>query len=85
MRVQEMNPARLTSLFRKEFEMCNVKEGEGRSTVGDEKIEWGAEDTFTVPHWMWTTHQAASAEADLFIVTDREVHARLDVAREELG
>jgi gentisate 1,2-dioxygenase len=65
--------------------ICHVVAGEGRSTVGDETIEWGPEDTFTVPHWTWATHQATLAEADLFIVTDREVHARLDVAREELG
>ncbi len=35
MRVQEMNPARLASLFRKEFEMCNVKEGETIALLSD--------------------------------------------------
>ena len=28
MRAQEINPAKLAMLFRKEFQMCNVKKGE---------------------------------------------------------
>ena len=63
--------------------ICMVVAGEGTSTIGDETIEWGESDTFTIPHWTWASHQASSAKADLFIVTDREVQERLDVAREE--
>ena len=29
---------------------------------------------FTVPHWTWASHQAMSAEADLFLVTDRQLY-----------
>ena len=60
-----------------------VVAGEGKSTIGDETIHWSENDTFTVPHWTWAMHEAASANADLFIVTDKEVQIRLDVAREE--
>ena len=35
MRIQEMNPAKLAALFRKEFEMCNVKEGETIALLSD--------------------------------------------------
>lgn len=35
MRVQELNPARLTELFRKQFELCNVKEGETIALLSD--------------------------------------------------
>ena len=65
--------------------ICMVVAGEGRSTIGDATVDWGVNDTFTVPHWTWANHEAIGGEADLFIVTDREVQARLDVAREEVG
>ena len=63
--------------------ICLVVSGEGKSVIGDETVEWGEHDAFTIPHWTWAEHRALSAEADLFIVTDREVQERLDVAREE--
>lgn len=63
--------------------ICQVVSGGGRSTIGDETVDWTTNDTFTVPHWTWATHEARGGEADLLIVTDREVQVRLDVAREE--
>jgi gentisate 1,2-dioxygenase len=60
-----------------------VVSGEGRSTVGDKTLEWSQHDVFTVPHWTWVSHQAASATADLFLVTDRSVYEALDLARVE--
>jgi 2,5-dihydroxypyridine 5,6-dioxygenase len=35
LRVQEVNPAKLASLFRKQFELCNVKRGETIACVAD--------------------------------------------------
>ncbi|MFQ5972076.1 MAG: cupin domain-containing protein [Alphaproteobacteria bacterium] len=64
--------------------VCLVVAGEGRSTVGEETFEWSRHDVFTVPHWSWACHEASSGEADLFMVTDRAVHERLDLVREEL-
>jgi gentisate 1,2-dioxygenase len=60
-----------------------VVAGEGRSTIGDRTLEWSRHDVFTVPHWSWASHQAASASADLFFVTDRSVYEALDLARVE--
>jgi gentisate 1,2-dioxygenase len=60
-----------------------VVSGEGRSTVGDARFEWSQHDVFTVPHWSWASHEAASAAADLFFVTDRSVYEALDLARVE--
>jgi gentisate 1,2-dioxygenase len=60
-----------------------VVAGEGTSTIGDETIHWTENDTFTAPHWSRATHEATSAAANLFIVTDKEVQVRLEVAREE--
>ena len=62
-----------------------VVSGEGSSTIGDRTIDWTENDTFTIPHWTWAAHKSSSAEADLFIVTDKEIQVRLDVAREENG
>src|SRR5258706_10172982 len=34
-RVQELNPAKLAGLFRRQLQMCNVKEGETVAVVSD--------------------------------------------------
>ena len=64
--------------------ICLVVDGDGRSTVGGETFEWSRHDVFTIPHWTWASHEAEGGEADLFVVTDRAVHERLDLVREEL-
>ena len=64
--------------------VCLVVAGEGRSTVGEQRFEWSRHDVFTVPHWTWASHEARSASADLFIVTDRAIYERLDLLREEI-
>ena len=64
--------------------ICLVASGEGRSTIGEQRFEWSRHDVFTIPHWTWATHEARSAAADLFIVTDRSIYERLDLLREEL-
>jgi gentisate 1,2-dioxygenase len=65
--------------------VCLVVSGEGRSTIGEQRFEWSRHDVFTIPHWTWASHEARSASADLFIVTDRAIYERLDLLREELG
>jgi gentisate 1,2-dioxygenase len=64
--------------------ICLVVSGEGRSTIGAQRFEWSRHDVFTIPHWTWASHEARSAAADLFIVTDRAIYERLDLLREEL-
>jgi gentisate 1,2-dioxygenase len=64
--------------------ICMVVAGEGKSVIGDQTIDWAEHDTFTVPHWTWASHEAVSGDADLFIVTDREIQVRLDLDREEV-
>lgn len=61
-----------------------VVSGAGRSTIGDRTFEWSQHDVFTVPHWTWAAHAASSADADLFLVTDRSVYEALDLARSEM-
>jgi gentisate 1,2-dioxygenase len=61
-----------------------VVAGEGRSTIGEQRFEWSRHDVFTIPHWTWASHEARSASADLFVVTDRAIYERLDLLREEI-
>ena len=64
--------------------VCLVVAGEGRSIIGDQSFEWSRHDVFTIPHWTWVQHEARSADADLFMVTDKSALERLDLVREEL-
>jgi gentisate 1,2-dioxygenase len=64
--------------------ICLVVAGEGRSTIGEQRFEWSRHDVFTIPHWTWASHEARSASADLFVVTDRAIYERLDLLREEI-
>lgn len=62
---------------------CVVLEGQGESQIGERRHAWQQRDIFTLPHWSWAAHRAASARARLLIVTDREVLRRLGLLREE--
>jgi gentisate 1,2-dioxygenase len=59
-----------------------VVEGRGRSTVGEQVLEWGPRDIFVAPSWSAVRHQA-SEEAVLFSFSDRPVQKALGLWREE--
>ncbi|WP_091784259.1 cupin domain-containing protein [Paraburkholderia steynii] len=61
-----------------------VLEGEGQTQIGSELIRWQRNDIFTIPHWNWASHQAKGTGARLFMMTDREVLARLGYLVEEV-
>lgn len=67
----------------------SVVEGKGRTTItgADGKsviFDWGPRDTFVVPTWHWTRHEAAS-DAVLFSFSDRPVQQKLGLWREMRG
>jgi len=62
-----------------------VADGEGASTVGEHRITWQRNDIFTLPNWNRISHVAASDDAKLFMVTDRDAIDRLGMLREETG
>lgn len=64
--------------------VCLVVEGEGRSLVGDDVVEWGPLDVLTLPQGNWISHTATSDASRLFVITDRDVLKRLDILREEI-
>jgi gentisate 1,2-dioxygenase len=61
-----------------------VVEGEGRTMVGDETLEWGPRDIFVVPAWL-PHHHEASADSFAFSFSDRGLHQKLGLYRERRG
>ncbi|WP_233809581.1 cupin domain-containing protein [Paraburkholderia sp. HP33-1] len=61
-----------------------VLDGEGETRIGSKVIRWRRNDVFTVPHWNWVSHRAEHEGAHLFMMTDREVLARLGYLVEEI-
>ena len=59
-------------------------EGRGRTRVGDTVLEWGPKDIFVAPSWKPVVHEA-DADAVLFSFSDRPVHEKLGVWREDRG
>lgn len=53
-------------------------EGDGRTTIEGESIEWSAGDLFVVPPWTWHSHHNASAnDALLFSIDDWPARTKL--------
>jgi gentisate 1,2-dioxygenase len=63
--------------------ICLVVSGRGRSRIGEHAFDWSQHDVFTIPHWIWASHEAIGGEADLFVVSDRAAFENLDLVREE--
>ena len=59
-----------------------VAEGEGTTFVQDQRIDWKEKDVFVVPGWKKHRHQNVDS-AVLFSVSDRPVHQKLELWREE--
>lgn len=64
--------------------ICIPIAGEGESQIGDETIAWKPRDVFTLPHWSWTSHKALSDDAQMIVISDREILKKLDLFREEV-
>lgn len=65
--------------------ICVVLDGHGRTTFGDQTIEWGPKDIFILPQDAWMSHEARSGAARLFVLSDREVYRRLGLLKESSG
>jgi gentisate 1,2-dioxygenase len=63
--------------------VCVVAEGEGESRVGDKQIKWERNDVFTIPRLNEYEHVGGTADAKLFLVSDREVLLRLGLVSHE--
>jgi gentisate 1,2-dioxygenase len=65
--------------------ICVVVEGEGVTHISDNVIAWRKGDVFTLPHWSWISHKAASDPAQIFQSTDRELLRNLHYLRDEFA
>ena len=59
-------------------------EGEGTSTIGDATFTWAPRDVFVAPSWHPVRHEAGR-DAVLFSYSDRPVHEKLGLWREDRG
>ena len=59
-------------------------EGAGRTTVGEQIIEWGPKDIFVIPAWYPHSHHAET-DSFLYSFSDKGVHQKLGLFREERG
>jgi gentisate 1,2-dioxygenase len=59
-----------------------VKEGRGKTTVGDSCLDWKEHDVFVVPSWYPVRHEIETA-AILFSFSDRAAQTALGLWREE--
>jgi gentisate 1,2-dioxygenase len=59
-------------------------EGKGRTVIAGQSFEWKPKDVFVVPSWMPHYHEA-DADAVLFSFSDRPVHKKLGLWREQRG
>ena len=64
--------------------VCVVVDGEGTTEVNDTTLTWRENDVFVLPHGSWISHSAASENARLFQVSDREMLDRMGILRDEL-
>ena len=60
-----------------------VVEGQGRTRIGDETLEWRPRDIFVAPSWAPVAH-AADKDAVLFSLSDRPAQQALGLWREQV-
>ena len=65
--------------------ICCVVEGNGETRVGNKTIAWREKDIFTLPQGNWITHRSGAEIARLFVVSDRDLMARLGLLNDEYG
>lgn len=83
--IQMLRPGEHTQAHR---QVCctnyHVVEGSGYSIVGNQRLDWGDKDIFTVPTWTFHEHVNTSDKpAFLFSFTDMPVMKALDLYREQ--
>jgi gentisate 1,2-dioxygenase len=59
-----------------------VVEGHGHSLIGGQRFDWAPHDIFVAPSWV-PHHHVAPEDAVLFGFSDRVVHEKLDLWREQ--
>ena len=84
-RCQMLRPGEETRSHRKTASTVYcVLEGEGCTMVDCVRLDWSRNDVFTVPGWLWHSHQnTGRGDAFLYSVTDEPTMRKLGLFREE--
>ena len=79
-----LRPGRATPPRRRAGSSVHVVfRGRGRSIIEGQRFEWGPGDSFAIPSWAATEHEAVEP-ADLFSIDDRPVFESLALYREQV-
>lgn len=82
----QLEPGTRTRPFSTNANMiCVALDGHGRTTFGDQTVEWSPKDIFILPQDAWMSHEAVAGPARLFVLSDREVYRRLGLLKESFG
>ena len=82
----QLDPGQTTLPFRTNASsVCCVVEGAGESQVGNDTVRWRKRDIFTLPQGNRVVHRSTGGIARLFVVSDRDIYARLGLLKEEYG
>jgi gentisate 1,2-dioxygenase len=66
--------------------IINVIAGHGRSSIGEQVLEWGPGDTIAIPAWHVHAHENTGDEtAFLFAYSDRPMLENLGLYREDVS
>lgn len=87
-RVVELAPGEMTSTHRHSHDaVCFVLDGQGVTTIGEDRYPWMRWDAFHTPAWSWHRHQnTGRTTARYLAITDAPLVATFGMARiEDIG
>lgn len=64
--------------------VCSVIEGKGKTVIGDRTFTWEPRDVFVIPSW-FPYHHEVEDDTVIFSFSDRPVHEKLGMWREQRG
>lgn len=81
----QLLPKNFSSAPYRQTDACvySVVEGHGRTSVGEVNLDWGPKDAFVIPTWAEYQHFIGDEDAVLFSFSDRGVHEKLGLWREQ--
>ncbi|MCZ6475160.1 MAG: gentisate 1,2-dioxygenase [Gammaproteobacteria bacterium] len=83
----QLLPKNFSSAPYRQTDACvySVVEGRGHTTIGEVTLEWGPKDAFVIPTWAEHQHFIDDEDTVLFSFSDRGVHEKLGVWRDQRG
>ena len=83
-RAQLLRPGETTGTHRHTSStVCTVVSGTGCTEIDGKRYEWGPNDIFAIPGWMWHRHINGSKDALIYSVSDSPTLEKLHFYREQ--